>query len=156
MIDIDIPGFKHLKIHHLVLDYNGTLAIDGLLLDGVARRLRTFSQKIQVHIITADTFGLVKAQIEDLPVKVTILPSEGLIEAKRDYVFKLGLESVVAIGNGRNDSAMLKDAALGIAVVQREGAAVETLLSADLVVSHILDALDFLNQPNRLVASLRA
>ncbi|HSJ04397.1 MAG: HAD family hydrolase [Verrucomicrobium sp.] len=156
MIEIHIPGFKTLRLHHLVLDYNGTLAIDGLLLDGVARRLKALSHKIQVHIITGDTFGLATAQIEDLPVKLTILGPEGQANAKYEYVYQLGFESVIAIGNGRNDAAMLKAAAVGIALIQREGGAVEALTSADVVVNNVLDALDFLNQPNRLVAALRS
>ena len=35
MIAIDIPGYKKIELAHLVLDYNGTLAIDGKLIDGV-------------------------------------------------------------------------------------------------------------------------
>ena len=35
MIEIDVPGFGALRLEHLVLDYNGTLACDGMLLEGV-------------------------------------------------------------------------------------------------------------------------
>ena len=34
MIDIEIPGFGRLQLAHLVLDYNGTLAIDGEPFEG--------------------------------------------------------------------------------------------------------------------------
>ncbi len=36
MIEINIPGFHHLQLIHLVLDYKGTLAIDGHLIPHVA------------------------------------------------------------------------------------------------------------------------
>ena len=41
MIEIDIPGYKTLHLEHLVLDYNGTLAVDGVLIDGVATATTT-------------------------------------------------------------------------------------------------------------------
>jgi soluble P-type ATPase len=45
---------------------------------------------------------------------------------------------------------------LGIAVIQTEGAAVEALLAADIVLPSILPALDLLTHPLRLIATLRA
>jgi len=39
MLEIDIPGYRALRLVHLVLDYNGTLACDGALVDGVGDRL---------------------------------------------------------------------------------------------------------------------
>ena len=35
MIEISIPGYKHLQLKHLVLDYNGTIALDGRLFDAL-------------------------------------------------------------------------------------------------------------------------
>lgn len=34
MIEINIPGFGSLELDHLVLDYNGTMALDGQLIEG--------------------------------------------------------------------------------------------------------------------------
>lgn len=50
---------------------------------------------------------------------------------------------------------MVAAAALGIAIVQQEGAAVETLLAAKLVVPDIGAALGLLLNPTRLIATLR-
>jgi soluble P-type ATPase len=50
---------------------------------------------------------------------------------------------------------MLKAADLGIAVMQGEGAAVETLLAAAVVAPDIRAALGLLLYPARLVATLR-
>ena len=76
-------------------------------------------------------------------------------EAKVSYIQSLGTEKTVAVGNGRNDRLMLKDAALGIVVIQTEGTAVEALSAADLVVPGILEALDLLLHRRRLKATLR-
>ena len=156
MIAIDIPGFTRLELSHLVLDYNGTLACDGKLLPGIAEALAGLASGIRIHVITADTFGLAGTQLAGLPIELTITPAESQAEAKLRYVSGLGADTVVAIGNGRNDRKMLSAVALGIALVQREGGAAETIASADVVCSNILDALDLLRNPGRLVATLRS
>ena len=156
MIEINIPGFCHLQLAHLVLDYNGTLAIDGHLIPQVGKKLTKLSHDLHIHVLTADTFGLAKTGLAGLPLDLTIAPPEDQAETKRAFVSDLGAEQVVAIGNGRNDGPMLKAAALGIALVQQEGGAVETLFSADIVSTSILDALDLFSHPKRLVATLRA
>ena len=156
MIEINIPGFCHLQLAHLVLDYNGTLAIDGHLIPQVGKKLTKLSHDLHIHVLTADTFGLAKTGLAGLPLDLTIAPPEDQAETKQAFVSSLGAEQVVAIGNGRNDGPMLQAAALGIALVQLEGGAVETLVSADIVSTSILDALDLFSHPQRLVATLRA
>lgn len=156
MISVDIPGFGDLELAHLVLDYNGTLALDGRLLPGVADALLELAPSLRIHVVTADTFGLAKAELAGLPVELLIVSVEGQVEAKLRYVSGLGANAVVAIGNGRNDRKMLRAAALGIALVQREGGAADALASADLISTSILDALDLLRNPKRAVATLRS
>jgi len=51
---------------------------------------------------------------------------------------------------------MLKASALGVAVIQGEGAAFETLASADVVSTDIQSALSLLTNPLRLIATLRS
>ena len=156
MMELDVPGFRRLQIQHLVLDYNGTIAVDGILLGGVSERIRELAGKLTVHVITADTLGSATEQISALPLKVEILPPGDQARAKRDFVEKLGADSVVAIGNGRNDREMLDVAAVGIALIQPEGCAVQAVLSADIIAASILDALDLLRSPKRMVATLRS
>ncbi len=156
MITIAIPDFGDLELHHLVTDYNGTLALDGILLSGVNRRLKELSNHITIHVITADTFGLAQAQLADLPVQLTIIPETDQANAKLRFIETLGAEKVVALGNGRNDRKMVVAAALGIALIQEEGGAVDTVIHADVVTTSILDALELLANPNRLKATLRS
>ena len=156
MISIDIPGFGKLDLEHLVMDYNGTLAVDGRLLPGVAEILHNLASHITIHVITADTFGLVRGQLQGLPLDITITPLKGQAEAKLQYISQLGADSVVTIGNGRNDRMMLSASGLGIAVIQGEGGAAETLVSADVVCPNILDALELLRNTKRLIATLRS
>lgn len=156
MMEVDIPGFRHLQIKHLVLDYNGTLAIDGRLIAGVGERITALAEHLNVYVVTADTFGDASRQLAELPLTVTILPAGDQALAKHDFAAQLGADSVVAIGNGRNDRDMLQAAAIGIALIQTEGGAAQAVLNADIVATSILDALDLLRYPKRLMATLRS
>ncbi len=156
MIKIDIPGRGQLIFEHLVMDYNGTLAIDGIMINGVKEKLSKLSNTLQIHVVTADTFGIAASQLKDLPCSLKILNKDNQKRAKEKYVTTLGSSSVVSIGNGRNDSLMLKASALGIAVIQEEGTAIETLINADIVAKDINDALNLLLHTKRLIATLRS
>jgi len=156
MLEINIPGAKPLLLTHLILDYNGTLAGDGSILPGVAERLATLADHLEIHIVTADTFGSVRAQVAGLPVQLAVIPPDNQAQSKAAYLDNLGPANSAAIGNGRNDALMLKQAALGIAIVQTEGAATAALLAADVVTPGIIEALDLLLSPDRLKATLRS
>lgn len=156
MIQVDIPGYRQLQLAHLVMDYNGTLAVDGKLEAGVRDALAVLSSQLTIHIITADTFGLAAGQLKDAPVQLSVLPPGHQDVAKRDYVNRLGCAGTVAVGNGRNDRLMLQAAELGIAVALQEGAATATLAAADIVCPGIVPALELLSHPLRLTATLRS
>jgi soluble P-type ATPase len=156
MLELDIPGFKNLRLAHLILDYNGTLACDGRPLEGVRERLAKLATSLDILILTADTFGTVQSQVAGWPCQVKVIPRGQEAEAKLACVWDLGADQTMAVGNGRNDRLMLKEAALGIIVVQTEGAAVAALSAADLAVPGILEALDLLLLPGRLKATLRS
>ena len=156
MLGIEIPGFKRLFLANLVLDYNGTLACDGKMITGVGERLELLSDRLGVHVLSADTFGTAREELAKLPCRVSVISPENQAEVKGDYIGDLGPEECVAIGNGRNDRFMLKRAALGIALLQAEAASIEAVLAADILSRNILDALDLLLCPLRLTATLRA
>ena len=155
MIELNIPGRGTLQLEHLVCDVNGTLAIDGQLQEGIARVIRTLRDRLEVHLLTADTHG--KQEIIDNQLGLQAVRVQAGDEAgqKGRYVEQLGANTVVAIGQGANDAAMLKAAALGICLLSVEGAAVESVMAADLVVPDIFTALSLLEKPMRIVATLR-
>jgi P-type E1-E2 ATPase len=155
MIELTIPGRGQLNLQHLVMDVNGTLAVDGILMDGVADRIAAVRDRLTVHLLTADTQGPQGEIDRQLGLNATRLTKGGEQEQKRLFVEKLGASSVVAIGQGANDARMLQASALGICVMSIEGAAAETLIVADLVVPEIMIAFDLLDKPLRIIASLR-
>ena len=154
-MQVDIPGFGNLTIKHLVLDFTGTLSVSGALISGVAERLSALASQVTIHVITADTFGKARSALEGLPVELTVMKGSSEDKFKADFVESLGAECVIAMGNGNNDRLMLGKAAVGVAVVEREGCSGAALSSADLMVTSILDGLDLLAVPLRLKAGLR-
>jgi soluble P-type ATPase len=155
MFELDIPGFGHIRLAHLVSDFTGTLSVDGRLLPGVKERINRISEFLKVHILTADTFGMAKAELEGINCEIHILTGDDHDSQKESYITNLGAEGVIAFGNGKNDRLMLKNAKIGVAVCLDEGCAMDTLQEADILVSSTRDALDLLLNPKRMKATLR-
>jgi P-type E1-E2 ATPase len=155
-ITVHIPNSGTLLIRHLVMDLNGTLALDGAPLAGVKEALADLKPHVALHLVTADTFGTAAGLRELLGVTVDLLPPDrpgGL--AKADLVRSLGEEGVAAMGNGANDAAMLKAASIGIAVMGPEGCVPEVLSAASVCVRDPVEGLGLLLHPKRLAATLR-
>ena len=155
MIELNIPGRGTLRLNHLVTDVNGTLAVDGQLIEGVQQKIDALKDKLIIHMLTADTHGKQATIDGQLNLTAVRVKPGNEAEQKADYVRQLGAENVIALGQGANDAGMLKEAALGICVFSLEGTASETLFAANIVAPDIITALDLLDKPLRIVASLR-
>ncbi len=155
MIEIAIPGGATLKIKHLVLDYNGTLAMDGELITGVLEQLKLLADCVQIHVLTADTHGTVREKVDSIDCLVHVIGEGEQDKQKAEYLNNLGADSTVAIGNGRNDTLMLSQAALGVSVIQSEGMSPMAMTASDICCKNINDALELLLKPSRVKATLR-
>jgi P-type E1-E2 ATPase len=155
MIELNIPGRGTIQLNHLVCDVNGTLAIDGQLHEGLPRMLQTLQDRLTVHLLTADTHGKQALIDQQLNLQATRVHPGREAKQKAEYVRQLNAAQVAAIGQGANDSEMLKIAEFGVGILSAEGIATETLLAADLIVPDIYAALTLFEKPLRIVASLR-
>jgi P-type E1-E2 ATPase len=155
LITLRIPGVGNMRWDHVVLDLNGTLALDGQVLPGVAERLLRLEEAVNVHVVTADTRGTASEVADRLGLRLRRVQGLQQAEQKQRFLQGLGPQYVIAIGNGNNDALMLEAASLGIAVVGPEGCATRALAAADLVVRDILEALDLPLNPERILATLR-
>lgn len=152
---IIIPEYKTLELDILFLDFNGTIAVDGVIPESVKARLRALAKEFQIYVLTADTHGTAKDQCEGLPVIVHTFPTGDARTYKRELVKSMGRRKCVAIGNGRNDELMLKEAALSIGIMDQEGMYGGIFKSADICVRSMEDGLDLLMNPSRIIAGLR-
>jgi len=152
---IQIPGYKELTLDYLVLDYNGTIALDGAIPQAVKDSIIRLSKELTIYVLTADTHGTAKAMCDGLPLTIMTFPSDTAMDSKLKIVRSLGPDRCAAIGNGRNDCLMCKESALSIAVMGEEGACSALISSTDICTRSILDALSLLEKPKRLIATLR-
>jgi soluble P-type ATPase len=157
MIELTIPGFNdHLSLTDLILDFNGTLAIDGKMIDGVKERLVALSKVLTIHVVTGNSNGTAEEELKGIPCKIALLSPENQAKGKYQYLSHLNPASVISIGNGRNDCLLLESSAIGVIVIQEEGASVDTLSHADIVCNSIITALDLIVNVRRLTATLRS
>ena len=154
MIKIQIPGREELTLSHLILDYNGTIAEDGNIIEGIRPRLDILSKNLSIYEITADTHGTAAKKCEGLPLQILTFPTTEVGRIKAEEAQKLS-GGVITIGNGFNDIQMSDVADLSICVMGKEGCCGALLMHTDVVVTSIEDALDLLLIPGRLRATLR-
>jgi soluble P-type ATPase len=155
MITIDIPGWGNMDIENILIDLNGTLATDGKIPSEVKEKINRLSHKAKIYIVTADTQGTAREESSDIDVELLKVSEEDSTEVKFRVLEPLDPTKTVVIGNGNNDQLILKEAALGIAVLGDEGMSVSAMQNADLVVKNVSDALDLFLKPKRLTATLR-
>ena len=152
---LDIPGVGVVQLAHLVCDVNGTLAVDGRLHEGLAQIFAALRERLSIHLLTADTHGQQYIIDQQLDLKAVRVTRGNEAAQKAEYVRRLGAGHVAAIGQGANDAAMLKTAAIGIGILSVEGLSGDALLAADIIVPDIYAALGLLENPLRIVATLR-
>jgi len=152
---LDIPGVGVMQLAHLVCDVNGTLAVDGRLHEGLAQIFAALRERLSIHLLTADTHGQQYIIDQQLDLKAVRVTRGNEAAQKAEYVRRLGAGHVAAIGQGANDAAMLKTAAIGIGILSVEGLSGDALLAADIIVPDIYAALGLLENPLRIVATLR-
>jgi len=158
-ITIDIPGFGKVQIDAILSDYTGTLSFSGKLVTGVRDRLLRLAELVDIHIVTADSFGTAEEELNGLPLVCRRLKGEKEDVQKAHYAVGLNPRYVASFGNGNNDRLQMKvvkDAGgLAIAVENGEGCALEATLNANIFVHGATNALDLLLDPTRLRATLR-
>ncbi|WP_432661791.1 ATPase P [Wukongibacter baidiensis] len=155
MIKIDIPSYKKIEIENVVFDYNGTLAVDGRLIDGIKEKLIEASKAVNVYVVTADTYGTVRENFKDVELNVKVISQENGTLDKVSFIRELGKDKTIAIGNGNNDELMIKESAIGVCILGDEGLATRSLIASDIVLKDINDFFDMIMNKKRIIANLR-
>ncbi|MFH7319370.1 ATPase P [Desulfurivibrio sp. D14AmB] len=152
-----VPGGKNYQLDQIVFDLNGTIANGGRVASTTRELLTRLAQRATLYLITADTHHTA-SEIEEVlgeAVRWQLLSGSATAAAKQELVRQLGSGRTAAVGNGANDLLMLEEAALAIAVAGEEGCFAPLLSRADLLVTHIDQALMLLLEPKRIIATLR-
>lgn len=155
MIIYKIPGRDDIEIENIVFDYNGTIAVDGKILEGVRDLLSELEKYVNIYILTADTYGTVEKECRDIAGKILTFPKENTGEFKKNIVKNLGGEKSICVGNGFNDIDMFKEAIISIAVIEGEGTSTKLLLNSDIVTRSIIEAIEIILNKDKIKAILR-
>ncbi len=154
MLTIGIPGRKEIVLSHVILDYNGTIALDGIIIESIRERLKHLHKYVDIHVITADTHGSAAEQCAQMPVEIKTFPvaDVGIIKAEEARKLNGG---VACVGNGYNDILMSDVCDLSICVIGQEGCCGRLPSHGDIITTSIESALDILLNPQRIRATLR-
>lgn len=155
MIEVEIPGRGKYQFTHAFFDFNGTLAVDGVIPENVKRLLGKLTNSLQLVLLTADTNHTARNQCKDLPITVHVLEQAGQKQQKALILQQTEGQGKIAIGNGMLDEEMFRSADLSICVMGEEGCTVSTLLASDILVRTPESAIELLLQPNRLISTWR-
>jgi soluble P-type ATPase len=157
-ITIEVPGFGKRHIRIAVSDYTGTHSFAGKIAPDVKTRLRELVTLVDLHIVTADSFGTAENELAGIAAPYHLRNSRHDME-KAQYVGQFDLQHVAAFGNGNNDRLMLQavkeGGGLSVAVDNGEGCAMDAMRNADVFIVGAANALDLLLHPLRLKATLR-
>ena len=154
MIFIQRPGQEPLEIEFILIDFEGTLASDCRVHPKAKDKINLLSKRVKIYILTKGDKEPPMETLRKVKAEVIHLTEGEASQGKLNLLRQLGANKTVAIGNGVEDISMIEEAGLGICVISKEGTAGETIQKADVVVSNILDALDFLLKPLRHRATL--
>ena len=152
---IEIPGYTSYDLKYLLLDYNGTVALDGAIKPSVKELIREISTELEVFILTADTHGTAAAECAELPVTLKTFPTATAMDSKLEILNSLGADNCCTIGNGKNDLLMCRESALSISVIGEEGCYSKLITQTNITVKNIEDGFELLLKPKRLIATLR-
>ena len=156
MLVYNIPCRGEIEIENVVFDYNGTIAVDGKLIDEAKKLILKLKEYANIHILTADTYGTVEKECLKLGVKVATFPKEMASLSKKEIVENLNPEKTICVGNGYNDIEMFKICKISIAVIEKEGCSGKLLAHSDIVTGSINDAINIILYENRMKATLRS
>ena len=154
MIPIERPGLDPLEIESILLDFDGTLAIDRRVHPKTKDKINLLSKRTHIYVLTTQKKELIEERLRKVKAEIIYLAEGDSSKRKLDLLRQFGPSRCVAIGNGVDDAAMIEEAGIGICVIGKEGVSGEAMKNADLVFADILHALDFLLKPLRQKATL--
>jgi len=152
---INVPETGKYEIENIVFDYNGTIAINGEIISGILEKIVKLTEVFNVAIITADTFNTVRKAFKNTNVNIHIIDNENGMIQKKEFIKNIGSNKTIALGNGRNDELMLKEAIISVAILNNEGVSLKALNSADFLLKDINHFFEMIEEPKKLIAILR-
>lgn len=149
-----IPWHKKLfNLNTLILDLNGTISIDGVLISWVKEKISELKKMgWEVLLCSWDTQWTAAKIAKNIWATIHICKNQ---KDKEKILKKYVAKHCVAIGNWNIDIQLMKKCKLSIAVIQAEWCSQQAIRTSHIVCTNINDALNILLLPKRLIATLR-
>jgi len=154
MITIQRPGQEPFEIEFILIDFEGTLASDRRVHPKAKDKINLLSKRTKIYILTQGEKEVLAEVLKKVKAEIIYITEGKASQQKLDLLRKLEVNKTIAIGNGLDDAPMLEEARLGICIIGKEGTSSEAIEKSDIVLTNILDALDFLLKPLRQKATL--
>jgi soluble P-type ATPase len=154
MITIQRPGQEPLEVEYILIDFEGTLASDCRVHPKAKDKINLLSKRVKIYILVKEEKELVEERLRRVKAEICYSTEGEPSRWKLDWLRRLDPPRTLAIGNGVDDAPIIEEAGFSICVIGKEGTSIEAMKKADIVVSNIIDALDFLLKPLRQKATL--
>lgn len=146
-------GVGKIELDTIILDLNGTLAVEGKLVTGVADRIKKLKELgFKIFLFTGDQRGTAAIQAAELGIELKYAKNT---EEKALCSKECNFETTVAIGNARIDIGTFLNSKVRIATLQKEGIHAGIIEHVDIITNSINDALDILINPDSFNATMR-
>ncbi len=154
MILIQRPGQESIEIDYILIDFEGTLALDGRVHPKAKDKINLLSKRTKIYIFAKGEKEKIEETLRRVKAELFFLKEEDSSSKKLDLLLNLGAPRAVVIGNGLDDVPLMEEAGLSMVIIGKEGTSGKLIQTADLVFTNIVDALDFLLKPLRQKATL--
>lgn len=143
-----------LEINTIIIDLNGTLAVNGKVATDVKERINSLQNDygFQIVLLSGDQRGNGSQIAEELGIKFHKAKSQA---EKEQICLEYDCDKLAAIGNARIDIGTFKQAKLAIATLQGEGIHTAIIPHIDIIVPSIANALDLFLDPDTLKATMK-
>lgn len=147
------PNKEIINIENIILDLNGTLAVNGQVSEKAKKLVVKLKQLgYKLILISGDIRGNAKTVAEELDLGLYLGANSS---EKAKQMKRFDKEKTAAIGNARIDIGTFENAKISIATLQSEGIHSGILNYVDLIVPSIEDALNLFIDVKSLEATLR-
>ena len=147
------PNKEIINIENIILDLNGTLAVNGQVSEKAKQLVVELKQLgYKLVLISGDIRGNAKNVAEELDLDLYLGTNSS---EKAKQMQRFDKEKTAAIGNARIDIGTFENAKISIATLQSEGIHSGIINYVDLIVPSIEDALNLFIDVKSLEATLR-
>jgi soluble P-type ATPase len=112
MITMERPGQEPLGIEYILIDFEGTLAVDRRVDPKAKDKMNLLSRRTKLYVLAQGQDQVAEEVLKKVKAEIVHLKEGESSQGKLNLLNELGAQRTVAIGNGLTMSPWLKKPAL--------------------------------------------